>query len=77
MDSEIRYKMLPDGGFVAGDPVTRITCYAYPASQFAEDARRKPVETAQKMIDREWNGARERGFSFVTDYDLRNWERLK
>lgn len=71
----IVHKLLPDGGFVAGDTETRITCYAYPTSSHAVSAKKKPQETADEMI------AGERSNAFVPSdirlsTDERNWKLL-
>lgn len=70
----IQFKMLEDGGFVAGDSETRITCYAYPTSDHAEAAKREPRIIAAEMIESE--NAGHRAWMPREDYDARNWERI-
>jgi hypothetical protein len=45
-----KYRMMPDGGFVCGDTVSRVTAYAYPTSCNARDAVRKPDSVAMEML---------------------------
>jgi hypothetical protein len=61
------------GGFVAGDPDTGVTVYAYPTSVCVNCARRNPVKTAREMIDSEpmWRGR------FAAEYDEQNWKLLR
>jgi hypothetical protein len=66
----IIYRILADGGFVAGDADTELTGHAYPTSVQARHARRHPVRTALEMIGAEIA-------SRADDYDSRNWKRLK
>lgn len=73
----VQYRLLPDGGFVAGDLDTRITGYAYPSSLRAEQAKQDPAGAAQSMIGLEssWKG---RALSpAVPEFDRRNWKLLQ
>ncbi len=45
-----RFRMMPDGGFVCGDTVSRVTAYAYPTSCNARAAMRKPENVALEML---------------------------
>jgi hypothetical protein len=45
-----RFRMMPDGGFVCGDTVSRVTAYAYPTSCNARAAVRKPDGVAMEML---------------------------
>jgi len=67
----ISYRLLPDGGFVAGDLATRRTSYAYPSSSFATLARTMPHRIAVDMLAsaNRWTGD-------TADYDARNWALL-
>ena len=72
----IVHKLLPDGGFVAGDTHTGRTSYAYPTSPSAKLGRKQPGEAAADMMRREnaiSAAARSVGGQ---DYDARNWARL-
>lgn len=69
----IVHKLLPDGGFVAGDTESRATCYAYPTSIHANMARRAPDKAAREMLTDGW-----RGFpDIVARYDAGNWAMLE
>jgi hypothetical protein len=68
----IKFKLLADGGFVAGDTETNKTSYAYPTSTYATLARRMPERTAADMI----KSANAFKGCDTTDYDLRMWEQL-
>jgi hypothetical protein len=46
----IVYKMLPDGGFLAGDTETRRTSYAFATSPFALLANKSPEKIATEMM---------------------------
>jgi hypothetical protein len=59
-----------DGAFVAGDTVSRLTCYAYPSSTHALRARKAPYMIAERMV------SGERASPTRADYDARNWARL-
>lgn len=45
--------MKADGGFTCGDLKSGRTAYAYPTSDFAKAARRRPVEVARTMLRKE------------------------
>jgi hypothetical protein len=65
----------PQGGFTAGDTVTRVTSYAYPTSTHATKARSKPTLVAAEMVKQQntqWRGEPKT----VAEYDARNWARL-
>lgn len=61
----IKYLLMADGAFVAGDTETRVTVYAHATSVHAHCAKRDPERTAERMLDEQ----RER--------DARNWARLE
>lgn len=69
------WKLLPDGGFVAGDPNTGRTAYAYPTSANAEHAKHNPAREAAMML-----GSANRfagpNATETADYDARNWQRI-
>jgi hypothetical protein len=71
------YLLLQDGGFVCGDPITRITAYAYPTSENAKAAKRHPSNVARMMLSKE---ALFRPSVHprvdIAGYDARNWDRL-
>ena len=67
----IVFSLLPDGGFICGDTESRITSYAYPTSDYADDARKYPNSVASVMLDNEKTGLRILGA--VAGYDKRNW----
>jgi hypothetical protein len=46
----ILYRILPDGGFVAGDTDTRRTAYAYPKSGLAFRAKLQAAKVAAEMV---------------------------
>jgi hypothetical protein len=70
----IRYKILPNGAFVAGDTESGFTCYAYQSSQHADAARKSPAKVAEKMIRKELKSSR--ASMYAKDYDARNWQIL-
>lgn len=70
----IVYKMLPDGGFVAGDMASQLTSYAYPSSPHALVAKKHPKAVAEDMLGSE--RADYRKLDAVKDYDRKNWELL-
>jgi hypothetical protein len=45
-----KYRMMPDGGFVCGDTVSRATAYAHPTSSHAKAAVSKPESVAMEML---------------------------
>lgn len=68
-----RFRIMPDGAFVAGDPATGLTAYAYPTSTYAETAARSDkwaADTAGKMLRGQLTHADR------DEYDLRNWWRI-
>ncbi len=70
----IVFRKLPDGGFVAGDSISRRTAYAYPSSEHANIARTMPERVAAAMVAsalRDPSPARIRA-----DYDARNWQKI-
>lgn len=71
----IKFKMLEDGAFVCGDSSTRLTSYAYPASEYACKAVKSPERVARQMLDGELYYSRK--VQGVKDYDARNWMRLE
>lgn len=73
----IHYKLLPDGGFVAGDDVSGLTSYAYPSSVYADSARRRPLTVAKQMLAGEALTPYTRNVEAVREYDARNWATLK
>ena len=68
----IVFRLLADGGFVAGDTATGRTSYAYPTSEHANIARRLPDRVAREMM--------KAANAFVgcdtADYDARMWRKL-
>ncbi len=42
-----------NGGFTVGDRDSGITCYAFPTSVYADQAKRDPAATAQEMLTKE------------------------
>lgn len=70
----IKYRLLPDGGFVAGDTDSSRTAYAYPTSPYAEDAAKRPALTAHAMINDAI--ACTSPVYIQRDYDARNWALL-
>jgi uncharacterized protein (DUF608 family) len=71
----IVFKILPDGGFVAGDTATGVTSYAYPSSIYATAARKKPAKVAADMIQGESSLSRTYS-EYAKEYDRKNWETL-
>lgn len=70
----IVYKILPDGGFVAGYTESKVTSYAYPSSAHASKARKAPAKVADQMIRFEIPWAHESELG--KEYDRKNWEIL-
>ncbi len=68
---EIVFKMLEDGGFVAGDRGSGLTAYAYPSSSHANVAQRYPKLVAEEMIENEKPHYRQ--LDSVKEYDRKNW----
>lgn len=71
----IVFKLLADGAFVCGDTESRATCYAYPTSPFAEQAKKTPETVAADMMRDEplWP----RSSPEIRNHDNRNWARLQ
>jgi hypothetical protein len=59
MAMTIVFKMLPDGGFLAGDTETRRTTHADPKSLFSTKAQRAPARVAADLM--------------AAENDLRSW----
>ena len=76
----MQYAFTKDGGFVAGDPVTGATSYAYKASQRAGEARRDPYATAYAMLAKarpSYSGVvNSYVAAIVKEYDASNWATL-
>lgn len=70
------WKLLPDGGFVAGDTQSRLTSYAYPTSVSAIAAKRDPNKIAHEMMRAENILLKLRSTFPRPDYDARNWQLL-
>lgn len=71
----IRYRLLPDGGFVAGDTETGRTAYAYPTSPRAEAARKRPEATATAILA-DSAGLLAQLLPERPEYHLANWDLL-
>jgi len=65
------YKMLEDGGFVAGDRDSEMTSYAYPTSPHALVARKDPELAAKDMLRGE--NILYRSIPAIKEYDRKNW----
>ena len=61
-----------DGSFIAGDTASRMTCYAYPSSTHATQAKRNTPKVAAEMIAGEQPHHLSR-----PAYDRLNWERIE
>jgi len=72
MANEIKFNLDTDGGFTCGDTATGLTCYAYPSSTYATQAKRKPFSTAVEMLHAE----RRYGLPHEAAYDARQWVKL-
>ena len=72
---DLVFKMLEDGGFVAGDRGSGMTSYAYPSSPHANVAKKHPKLVAEDMLSREWMQAR--NIPAVKEYDRLNWKLLE
>lgn len=70
----IKYRLLDNGAFIAGDTKTGRTVYAYPTSEHASLAYQRPFCTALRMMASE--NAMGAYRDTHDDYDLRNWYRL-
>lgn len=69
----IQFKLLPDGGFVAGDVDTGRTSYAYPTSTHATLAKRNPEREARIML----KAANRLQDVDTSEYDARNWASMQ
>lgn len=69
------FKMLPDGGFIAGDTDSRLTSYAYPSSPHAIVAKKYPRTVAEDILGAEKLHYRQ--LDSVKEYDARNWKILE
>lgn len=65
------FRMLEDGGFVAGDEDSRMTAYAYPSSPHAGVAKRHPKAVAEDMLGSERQSYRT--IPAIQEYDRKNW----
>lgn len=61
-----------EGAFICGDTATGITCYSYPSSANAQQARKVPDKIAKLALANQTR----HGFTSEIDYDARNWRRL-
>jgi len=68
------FKMLDDGGFVAGDRDSGMTSYAYPSSPHAIVAKKHAKLVAEDMLGSERMSYR--AVPAIKQYDLKNWELL-
>ena len=68
------YKLLKNGGFVAGDAESGVTSYAYPTSPYALTAKKHPKAVAEEML--EFEQVNFRSSETIQEYDQRNWARL-
>lgn len=71
---DVVYRMLDDGGFVAGDRDSEMTSYAYPTSPYATAAKKHPKAVAEDMMSNE--RIEFRRIPAVQDYDISNWRKL-
>ena len=71
---DIVFKMLDDGGFVAGDRGSGMTSYAYPSSPDATVAKKYPKAVAEDMLGSERMDFR--AIPAIKEYDRKNWETL-
>lgn len=72
----IYFTRMIDGSFTVGDSETGFTCYAFPSSTFAEQAKNLPDEIARIMMDDENDLAYARKAIAVKGYDRMNWKRI-
>ena len=70
----VQFKLLADGGFVAGDSESGMTSYAYPSSPHAVAAKKHAELVAEEMLASE--RADYRAIPAIREYDRRNWERI-
>lgn len=71
---DVVFKMLDDGGFVAGDRDSEMTSYAYPSSPYALAAKNYPKLVAEDMLASE--RIHYRNVPAVKEHDDRNWRLL-
>lgn len=71
---DIVFRMMPDGGFVAGDRDSEMTSYAYPSSPHAIVAKRYPKLVAEEMLASERSDYRK--IPAIADYDAANWRKI-
>lgn len=64
-----------DGGFIAGDTTSLMTCYAYPTSPHARKAKRS-ADMAGRVAREMIAGEQRHGAQHERVYDERNWKRL-
>jgi hypothetical protein len=76
LDGGLVFRMLPCGAFVAGDRGSGFTCYAYPTSTYATQAKRNPEKTARLMMRRENDSGRLVPEDICKRYDAHNWALL-
>lgn len=73
----IVHKLLPGGGFVVGDTITRQTAYAYPTSSHAATARLRNADAVATEMAREANENPKVCPPHILDpYNARNWAKL-
>jgi hypothetical protein len=72
----ITFKLLPDGGFVAGDTDTGRASYAYPTSSHATIARTMPARIAAEMMESANRYAASCPAHILNDYHSRLWDML-
>lgn len=70
------FRIMPDGGFVAGDRGSGVTSYAYPSSPHATQAKRNPARTAAIMVRRAKEAAHTIPEHIRKPYDARCWAML-
>jgi hypothetical protein len=68
---DLKFRMLDDGGFVAGDCDSEMTSYAYPSSPHALVAKNHPKAVAEDMLGSE--RIEYRAVPAVKEYDRKNW----
>ena len=70
----IVFRMMPDGGFVAGDRDSEMTSYAYPSSPHALVAKKHPKAVAEDMLASERMDYRK--IPAILEYDAANWRKI-
>lgn len=71
---DIIFRMLDDGGFVAGDRDSEMTSYAYPSSPHAILAKKYPKLIAEEMLASERSDYRK--IPAIQEYDAANWRKI-